>query len=71
MRFIDFYKRQRIAGKHGNNGAVICRSRNRNAGFQYLYMMYKKLEAMAITTDSMESVQSCLHLLNALLTEER
>lgn len=39
--------------------------------FSIIYMMYKKLEAMAITTDSMESVQPCLHLLNALFTEER
>lgn len=29
--------------------------------FSIIYMMYKKLEAMAITTDSMESVQPCLH----------
>lgn len=36
--------------------------------FSITCLMYKKLEAMAITTDSMDSVQPCLHL---LLTEER
>lgn len=34
--------------------------------FSIIYLMYKKLEAMAITTDSSDSVQPCLHWLNAI-----